>query len=232
MYAYDESQLIVHYGIKGQKWGVRRWQNEDGTFNEAGKRKYFGQGYYNSKSNRWNNKADKAQRMADMNRRASETGPKILSGIYKSNERYYQAEADKFRNRSNRAKQKANAIIARNSNKELSKIRYNEQIKEAVKKYQAAYDRASEASDRADAMADAARLMRKGLGKNNLTRTIRAARNKTSEAKAYNKAMDEATDALDRADELWVEANRLRKDTGRNRISRTINNIKYDSNRR
>lgn len=37
---------LQHYGIKGQKLGVRRWQNEDGTFNEAGKRKYFGQERY------------------------------------------------------------------------------------------------------------------------------------------------------------------------------------------
>lgn len=36
-----ESEL-AHYGTKGQKWGVRHWQNEDGTFNEAGKERYFG----------------------------------------------------------------------------------------------------------------------------------------------------------------------------------------------
>lgn len=34
---------LYHYGLKGMKWGTRRWQNEDGTFNEAGKTRYFGQ---------------------------------------------------------------------------------------------------------------------------------------------------------------------------------------------
>jgi hypothetical protein len=34
---------LVHSGIKGQKWGVRRFQNEDGTLTEEGKRRY---GYY------------------------------------------------------------------------------------------------------------------------------------------------------------------------------------------
>lgn len=29
---------LVHHGIKGQRWGVRRYQNEDGTLTEAGKR--------------------------------------------------------------------------------------------------------------------------------------------------------------------------------------------------
>ena len=27
---------LVHYGIEGQKWGVRRFQNEDGTYTEEG----------------------------------------------------------------------------------------------------------------------------------------------------------------------------------------------------
>lgn len=28
---------LIHYGIPGQKWGVRRYQNEDGTYTEEGK---------------------------------------------------------------------------------------------------------------------------------------------------------------------------------------------------
>ena len=33
--------VISHSGIKGQKWGVRRFQNEDGTLTEEGKKRYY-----------------------------------------------------------------------------------------------------------------------------------------------------------------------------------------------
>ena len=31
---------LMHYGIKGQKWGIRRYQNKDGTLTPAGRKKY------------------------------------------------------------------------------------------------------------------------------------------------------------------------------------------------
>lgn len=39
-YRIIKSDELQHYGIRGQKWGVRRFQNEDNTWTEAGKERY------------------------------------------------------------------------------------------------------------------------------------------------------------------------------------------------
>ncbi len=37
---------LIHYGVPGQKWGVRRFQNEDGTYTSEGlERRYTKEGY-------------------------------------------------------------------------------------------------------------------------------------------------------------------------------------------
>lgn len=33
-----EDQVLIHWGILGMHWGIRRYQNQDGTLTEAGKR--------------------------------------------------------------------------------------------------------------------------------------------------------------------------------------------------
>ena len=33
-------EVLEHHGIKGQRWGVRRFQNKDGSYTDAGKKRY------------------------------------------------------------------------------------------------------------------------------------------------------------------------------------------------
>ena len=51
---FSDNNYLAHHGILGQKWGVRRYQNYDGTLTNAGKRKL-------RKINRWNTRYERRQ---------------------------------------------------------------------------------------------------------------------------------------------------------------------------
>ena len=42
---YYSSDVLYHHGILGQKWGIRRFQNSDGTYTEAGKKRRRDESY-------------------------------------------------------------------------------------------------------------------------------------------------------------------------------------------
>lgn len=57
-------EYLQHWGILGMHWGVRRFQNEDGTLTEAGKRRYSkGRNYSDDYWNAHNKK--KVEYMSD-----------------------------------------------------------------------------------------------------------------------------------------------------------------------
>ena len=40
MWTYNYANELCHYGILGMKWGVRRYQNSDGSLTTRGKKRY------------------------------------------------------------------------------------------------------------------------------------------------------------------------------------------------
>ena len=58
---------LYHWGVKGQKWGVRRYQNKDGSLTKAGQKRYERDQY----ENKYKKKGNKV-READPNRWATE----------------------------------------------------------------------------------------------------------------------------------------------------------------
>lgn len=43
----EYTNYLVHHGVKGQKWGVRRFQNYDGSLTSSGKKEYYTNGRLN-----------------------------------------------------------------------------------------------------------------------------------------------------------------------------------------
>lgn len=126
-------EYLAHHGIVGQKWGVRRFQNKDGTLTSAGKKRYSdGRSLGNHK--------------ADIKRAKQESIKKAVSK--------YSKAYDEASNMSDSADEKWRA--AREQYQKLGKTRVSRIIAAAknetsdAKKYSKLYDEASSMADVAD----------------------------------------------------------------------------------
>ena len=91
----NEQNILIHHGIKNQKWGVRRWQNEDGTLTEAGKEHYGVKNDAKRHESAWYKKISSDPNFTpgkdSVKKRASKSGKDLENKIaYKENSDYGQ----------------------------------------------------------------------------------------------------------------------------------------------
>lgn len=70
-------EYLIHTGIKGQKWGVRRFQNKDGTWTPAGKKRRAAQEGYSDRSDK-KTKDDRKKGKTDLSKMSDD---ELRSGI-------------------------------------------------------------------------------------------------------------------------------------------------------
>lgn len=66
--------ILVHHGVKGQKWGIRRYQNKDGSLTPAGRKRVakLESQYMNLTGKRINRKASQSARPKTIEERTKE----------------------------------------------------------------------------------------------------------------------------------------------------------------
>lgn len=122
------SDEIYHHGIKGQKWGVRRYQNFDGTYTQKGLQRYN-----KSKDKFEKARADKKDAKANKNQ--------AFNNLKNSNKLYKRDEKDAYTRSKNEYKTaKSNYKIAKKQmNSDYKQLKYDKQADQGKQLYKEGY---------------------------------------------------------------------------------------------
>lgn len=110
-----ENEILEHHGIKGQRWGVRRFQNRDGTLTAAGKRRQIADG-------RLRGDPEKEKRgLSDKQKTLIKAGAAAAVTAIAAYGAYKLGKAGKFDGVIKSGKEAAEKIVAAAKNKKVSK---------------------------------------------------------------------------------------------------------------
>ena len=102
---------LAHYGIKGMHWGVRRFQNPDGTLTEAGRR------HYQKQDDRW------VKRKADsIEERAYKKSQREMKKVSKKLDKKYKIKND-YERHGRKYMNEYNQNLAKVMNTKVDKLR-------------------------------------------------------------------------------------------------------------
>ena len=119
----DGTMVLMHHGIKGQKWGVRRFQNPDGTYTPEGKARR-NESLGTTIKNKWNGLSDKQKTAIKVGAAVAATAL-VAYGAYKVGAfeavaKVGKAAANKIVN--SNAGKKVSDFVAKKTSADLEKI--------------------------------------------------------------------------------------------------------------
>lgn len=186
-------------------WGIRRFQNEDGSLTSAGKIRY-----------------ERGQKM-DTN---SSTDSKVTKRVKKD---YNDLSNSDFMKKYATTKD----IYRKRVNKYGDPYKHVQEMRSKVHKYTKAFNAASDAEDANDEAWRNVKNQYKNLAKTPIGRMMevsKAQRGKGSEAaNKYLKDWDAASKGSDNVAYMWDDVRRQYKDLGKNRISRILTVSTYNN---
>ena len=77
-YAVNTSASLSHYGVLGMKWGIRRYENPDGTLTAEGKRRYGSS--ENFRNSEYYKKYTKSKKRGELSNKVTDMAMKGASG--------------------------------------------------------------------------------------------------------------------------------------------------------
>lgn len=184
---------LMHYGVLGMKWGVRRYQNEDGSYKKGAQGRYDGklitirqasndakkaaneaykQSIKNSKEHNKNVRQNKKENI----KKAIKEYNKAYSKAVNSQEKAYADNAEMKRAYEATGKNWVERVV-NNAKYDLNRDSIkNESLKKAVKEYNKAYSKAVNSQEKADADNAEMKKVYKTTGKNWVERVVNNAK--------------------------------------------------------
>ena len=206
---------LYHHGVKGQKWGIRNYQNEDGSYKPGAEGRYDPV----STANRKLGAAKESLKGLRKEQFKRDMTYGLLGHVTKKGR-----ELDK---QAREAKQEV-----KNAKEGVNKAKYSG----AVSKYQHQFEKATKMSDKSDKLFEEAKQQYKDLAKTPFGRMMEVYKAQKGEgskaAQKYLKTWEKASQLGDKSLDEWTKVQSLYKETGNSYVHRIMNNIKYDTTKK